>query len=69
METPDFLPTILTETITRQIPQSLKSATVKSTYTPKTPLEFVIGHSDGRLGNFSKHTETLVGKFGKMADP
>ena len=39
----------------------------------KKPQSFFVGHSDGRLGKqvtaFSRHTKTLVGKFGKITDP
>ena len=64
--------TILTEMFTRQIPQNLKSATVKITGIPNNLPYFLVGHSDGRLGKqvtaFSRHTKTLVGKFGKITD-
>ena len=65
--------TILTEMFTRQIPQNcLQPVTVKITDIPKTPQYFWAGHSDGRLGKqvtaFSRHTNTLVGKFGKVTD-
>ena len=57
---------------TRQIPQNLKSVTVKITGIPKDPQYFVVGHSDGRLGKqvttFNRHTKTLVGKFGKVTE-
>ena len=40
---------------------------------PENPLDFLVGHSDGRLGKqvttFSRYTETLVSKFGKITDP
>ena len=62
--------TILTEMFTRQIPQKLKSATVKITGIQKNPQYFLVGHSDGRLGKqvtaFKRHTKTLVGKLPKL---
>ena len=40
---------------------------------PKKMLRFLVGHSDRRHGKqvttFSRHTKTLVGKFGKITDP
>ena len=57
-----------TEMFTRQAHQNLKSVTVKI----KT-LHFLVGHSDRKHGKqvttFSRHTKTLVGKFGKITDP
>ena len=65
--------TIPTKFFTRQIPQNLKSATVKITYTQRDLLDFLVGHSDRRLGKqvttFSRHTKTLVGKCGRITDP
>ena len=53
--------TILTEIFTRQIPQNLKSVTVKITGIPKIPSIFLVGHSYRRLGKqvtaFSTHTQ------------
>ena len=57
--------TVRTEMFTRQTLQNLKSATVQKYWHPKK-----VGHSDGRLGKqvttFSRHTNTLVDKFGKF---
>ena len=44
-------------------------ATVKITHARENGLEFVVGHSDGRLGNLSRRTGTLVGNFAKITDP
>ena len=63
--------TILTEMFTRQVPQNLKSETVKITYTRKSS-DLIVGHSDGKLGKqvttSRRHTK-LLEKMGKMSDP